>query len=146
MRSWHNDREWHGLSFGELISEMEYIISEFRTTFICIDTLDECDEGAKSELFRVIARLANISRLLTMSRDRPTHSDPLRKCKYLEISAQESDIEQYILSEENRLLGFSELMKDDHIKNDVTGALIRETNGMCVSLPPVFGLCVLTLS
>ncbi|KAK3686838.1 hypothetical protein LTR37_019429 [Vermiconidia calcicola] len=80
----------------ERLALMKSVTKLFEKTYIFIDALDECGEGSRDSLLRLMKGLKDTIRLCVASRSHLQLETKLHNVLRLDIEAHEADVKQYI--------------------------------------------------
>jgi hypothetical protein len=130
-------------------------ITHFRTTYICIDALDECMDQHKSQLLQSLGGLLSVStvnrsvRMFLTGRlhiEQFLHNNMLHHGIPISITlrANSEDIRAYI-THQLELDQYKEECMNDVLRNEILERIIASSDGMFVPITVPFNLIILLI-
>ncbi|RFU72749.1 serine threonine- kinase chk2 [Trichoderma arundinaceum] len=109
------------------------LVSTFETFHVVIDALDECAESEEEALrfISAVSSLGSSVKILCTSRSSSIFDSYFNTASKIEISAQEEDIRTFLsacIQNQSRLS--KHVRSDPTLKDDITGAIIQESQGI----------------
>ncbi|EPS43367.1 hypothetical protein H072_2627 [Dactylellina haptotyla CBS 200.50] len=109
-------------------------ISKFKTTYIVVDALDECDPEQRFYVLQIFQKLASAgAKVFATSRPHPEDiNEALNEARKIELSADADDIKKYINAEIARHQRSAPRARQIHseLRSHIVESLTRKSNGM----------------
>jgi hypothetical protein len=113
----------------KLVNSLQKDLSSFKKIFIVVDALDECKEGP--QLVKLIQSISDKAHLLFTSRPLETIQSQMEGSTYMEIMANQSDMEKYVSQRVKAAPQFATLIGGSSITiAGIQKAVIDQADGM----------------
>ncbi|KAK2792866.1 hypothetical protein FQN52_002544 [Onygenales sp. PD_12] len=124
-----NERKGTRPLYDELSIALDSTLSRYSKTFIVADALDEADEAA-SQVLSTLMELQSRHhiRLLVTSRFVPEITAKFNNSPWLEIRANDDDVEKYVQDQIKQRLPY--VAKDSELRTEVTNKITKAVDGM----------------
>ncbi|KAK2788602.1 hypothetical protein FQN53_003454 [Emmonsiellopsis sp. PD_33] len=124
-----NERKGTRPLYDELCIALDSTLSRYSKTFIVADALDEADEAA-SQVLSTLMELQSRHhiRLLVTSRFVPEITTKFNNSPWLEIRANDDDVEKYVQDQIKQRLPY--VAKDSELRTEVTNKITKAVDGM----------------
>ncbi|KAK2747834.1 hypothetical protein FQN55_004710 [Onygenales sp. PD_40] len=124
-----NERKGTRPLYDELCIALDSTFSRYSKTFIVADALDEADEAA-SQVLSTLMELQSRHhiRLLVTSRFVPEITAKFNNSPWLEIRANDDDVEKYVQDQIKQRLPY--VAKDSELRTEVTNKITKAVDGM----------------